>query len=152
MTTNFISEQKLEKFARRISRIIGRRVDKIDYSSQLNISSGGLKITGTTSDLNVQITEKEKVKIQEKVCVAGICEQEQVGNIKYKVVYNCTITGLPPVIKNAWKNVEYQGQSLQQNSPYQEYIYNSINTLGTSGPVSTEQDHLDASSSAFKGS
>jgi hypothetical protein len=80
--------------------------------------------------------------------VAGICEQEQFGNIKYKLVYNCTITGLPPVIKNAWKNVEYQGQSLQQNSPYQEYIYNSINTLGTSGPVSTEQDHLDASSSA----
>ena len=66
MTTNFISEQKLEKFARRISRIIGRRVDKIDYSSQLNISSGGLKITGTTSDLNVQITEKEKSRYKKK--------------------------------------------------------------------------------------
>ena len=135
MTTNFISAQKLEKFATRISKLIGRRVNKIDYPGQLNISSGGLKITGTTSDLNVQITEKEKVKIKEKVCVAGICEQEQVGNIQYKVVYNCTITGLPPVIKNAWKNVEYEGQSLQQNSPYQDYIYNSINTLGTSGTV-----------------
>ena len=135
MTTNFISAQKLEKFATRISKLIGRRVNKIDYPGQLNISSGGLTITGTTSDLNIQITEKEKVKIQEKVCVAGICEEDQVGNIQYKVVYKCTITGLPPVIKNAWKNVEYKGQSLQQNSPYQDYIYNSINTLGTSGTV-----------------
>ena len=65
----------------------------------------------------------------------GGLEEDQVRNIQYKVVYKCTITGLPPVIKNAWKNVEFEGQSLQQNSPYQDYIYNSINTLGTSGTV-----------------
>ena len=136
MPVNFISEQKMEKLAKRVSKVISRNINTQRYTEEFDIESGSLQMSGTTNDFNIKVTESETMKLKIKVCeLPGVCQTEQVGKLKFDIVYKCTVKGLPSALKSAWKNVDFEGQSFQQNSTEQDYIYNSINTLGTEGSV-----------------
>ena len=124
MPANFISAKKMGGLTKAASKIISKNIHKT-RNKQFDYTYDDFEISGTPNDFQVKVTNKEKVNLE----WAGIQ-----GNLKYNIVYKCTIEGLPPVMKQAWQNVEFDGQTFTRNkSTIQDYIYNSVNTISTFG-------------------
>ena len=124
MPANFISANRMQDLTEIASDIIKKNINKT-RNKQFGYTYDDFEISGTPNDFQVKVTTKEKVNLE----WAGIQ-----GNLKYNIVYKCTIEGLPPVMKQAWQNIEFDGQSLTRNqSTIQDYIYNSVNTISTFG-------------------
>ena len=124
MPANFISAKRMQGLTKIASRIIRKNINKT-RNKQFSYTYDDFEISGTPNNFQVKVTTKEKVNLE---------WMDIKGNLKYNIVYKCTIDGLPPVMKQAWQNVEFDGQSLSQNkSTIQDYIYNSVNTISTFG-------------------
>ena len=123
--TNIISDSKMETVAERLAAIVQKNLNTT-REIEFDYSSGGFTIEGTPDDINLSIKNNYKSNIN--VPVFG-----KVGKIKYTIEYQATIEGLPPVIREAWDDIEFAGQSLSQPSTNQSYIWESTNTLSTEG-------------------